>query len=321
MRRKGCLGCSFPVIIIISVVIFVLVIIGLISGPIGRSLFGDIGPKWLQVPTPEPELPVEPIFQISGFHVTNSMITAWISIILIVLASYFAFRRMKLVPSGFQAIVEYIFGSLLDFCVSVAGEKNGRRFFPVVSTIFIFVIVNAWLGLLPFYGASITIFNGEAEVPLLRAANTDVNVPLAIALFAFVAVEFYGIKSLGFLNYAGKFIRIGQVRHGFGLLFKGKVLSSFGSFFFGFIDIFVGALEGLSEFIRIVSFTFRLFGNMLAGEILLLIAAFLIPLVIPVIFYGLEVLVGFIQALIFGGLTLVFLTLAVSGHGDEEQAK
>lgn len=316
MQKKGCLGCSFPVIIAVSVIGIILVIFGLITGPIGSSLLGNIGPSWLKVPTPSPELPSEDIFNIAGFSIRNTMVTAWISIVLIVLFSYFGFRRMKSIPSGLQSVVEYIFGSLLNFCVGVAGEKDGRRFFPVVATIFIFVIVNAWLSLLPFYGASIEI----GGVPLLRAANTDVNVPLAIAFFSFVSVEFYGIKSLGFLKYAQKFLRLEQVKHGFGLLFKGKILSAFGAFFFGFIDVFVGALEGLSELIRIVSFTFRLFGNMLAGEILLLIAAFLIPFIVPVIFYGLEVLVGFIQALIFGGLTLVFLTLAVAGHSEEEHA-
>jgi F-type H+-transporting ATPase subunit a len=316
MPKKGCLGCSFPVIIVVSVISIVLILLGLVTGPIGSSLLGNIGPSWLKVPTPAPELPSEDIFHIAGFSVRNTLVTAWISIVLIALLSYFGFRRMKLIPSGFQSVMEYIFGSLLNFCVGVAGERDGRQFFPVVATIFIFVIVNAWLSLLPFYGVSITI----GGVPLLRAANTDLNVPLAIAFFSFVAVEFYGVKSLGFMKYAGKFLRLGQIKHGFGLLFKGKIFSALSAFFFGFIDVFVGALEGLSELIRIVSFTFRLFGNMMAGEILLLIAAYLIPFIVPVIFYGLEVLVGFIQALIFGGLTLVFLTLAVAAHGSEEPA-
>ena len=100
-------------------------------------------------------------------------------------------------------------------------------------------------------------------------------------------------------------------------MFKGKVKAGLSGLFTGAIDIFVGMLEGLSELIRIVSFTFRLFGNMTAGEILLLIAAFLIPWIFAIPFYGLELLVGFVQALIFGGLTLVFLTLAVTEHGTE----
>lgn len=244
------------------------------------------------------------------------MITAWISIVVIVLVSFFAFRRMKFVPSGLQAVMEYIYGALLSFCISVAGEKNGRRFFPVMATIFLFVIVNAWMGLIPGYG-SLILHEHDKLIPILRPANTDVNVPLAIALFSFVAIEYFGLRSLGF-HYLSKFINTKQFRHGLVQLFKGKIKPAFSGILFGVIDIFVGLLEGLSEFIRIVSFTFRLFGNMTAGEILLLIIGFLVPLVVSLPFYMLELIVGLVQALIFGGLTLVFMTLAVSGHEEEE---
>jgi len=129
--------------------------------------------------------------------------------------------------------------------------------------------------------------------------------PLALAIISFVFVEFWGIRVLGF-RYFGKFFR-------FGALLKGNI-------FQGFVDIFVGLLELLSEFVRIISFTFRLFGNMTAGEILLLVTAFLIPFVFSLPFYGLELLVGLIQALIFSGLTLVFVTIAVTPHGGEEHS-
>jgi F-type H+-transporting ATPase subunit a len=315
VTKRRILGCSFPVFIIILIIVALLTIVGLISGSIGRSLFGEIGPSWLRVSQPSPELPPEAIFHIGGFGITNSMITAWISILVIVLLSFFAFRRMKFVPSGLQSVMEYIFGTLLNFCESVAGEKNGRRFFPVVATIFLFVIVNAWLGLIPGYG-SIVIHEGEKAIPLLRPANTDVNVPLAIALFSFVAVEYYGLRLVG-VRYLGKFINTKQFGQGMGLLIRGKIGTALSKIFFGAIDIFVGVLELLSEFIRIVSFTFRLFGNMTAGELLLLIVGFLVPLVVSLPFYGLELLVGFVQALIFGGLTLVFMTVAVAEHGEE----
>ena len=146
---------------------------------------------------------------------------------------------------------------------------------------------------------------GEITRHLLRPAGTDLNMPLALAIISFVFVEFWGIRVLGF-RYFGKFFR-------FGALLKGNI-------FQGFIDIFVGLLELLSEFVRIISFTFRLFGNMTAGEILLLVTAFLIPFVFSLPFYGLELLVGLIQALIFSGLTLVFVTIAVTPHGGEEHS-
>jgi F-type H+-transporting ATPase subunit a len=304
-----------------AAILLILVLYTLLGGPIGSKLLDTLVgrhfdlPTWLQVPSPEPELPAEALFQIGSFPITNSNITAWISIIVIVLLSFFAFRRMKIVPSGLQGVMEFIFVSLLNFCQSVAGEKNGRRFFPVVATIFLFVLFNAFMGLIPGYGSLIVHEHGKL-VPFLRPANTDVNVPLAIALFSFVAVEYFGLRTLG-IGYLRKFINTRQFGKGLGNLVRGKIKPALGGLFFGAIDIFVGLLEGLSEFIRIVSFTFRLFGNMTAGEILLLMIGFLVPLVVSLPFYALELVVGFVQSLIFGGLTLVFMTLAVASHDEE----
>ncbi len=316
MQKRGCLGCSFPLLVILGVIVLALTVLGLISG----ALFGNHGPSWLNVPAPEPALPAEAIAHIGSFGITNTMVTAWISIVLIVALSYFAFRRMKLVPRGLQGVMEFVFGFMLDFCISVCGEKNGRRFFPVVATIFIFVAINAWLSLIPFYGHAFIIHEHSTVIPLLRGANTDLNVTLALAIFSFVAVEYYGIKMLGAGKYLQKFVRVGQLKTAFGQLFGGKVKSGLGSLFFGFIDLVVGALETLSEFIRLISFSFRLFGNMMAGEILLMILAFLVPLTLAVPFYGLEMFIGFIQAFVFASLTLIFINLAVASHEDHDDA-
>ena len=317
MPKKGCLGCSFPIIVGVFLVFLVLFIIGFIVGPLGRSMLGDLGlPSWLAVPRPDPKLPAEVVFHLFGFPITNSILGAWLTIIVLVVFSYAVTRRLKLIPARLQSMFEFALGSLLNFCQSVAGEKNGRRFFPVVATIFLFVAFNAWLSLIPGFG-SIEIINAEGEhVHLLRGANTDINMPLALALVSFVFVEYFGLRSLGF-RYLGKFFNVGQFFRGLGQLLRGRLRAGLSGLFTGAIDIFVGILEAMSEFIRIVSFTFRLFGNMTAGEILLLIAAFLIPWVFALPFYGLELLVGFVQALIFGGLTLVFFTLAVVHHGAE----
>ena len=318
MPKKGCLGCSFPVIVGLLVGFLALFIVGFIVGPIGRSMLGDLGlPSWLSIPRPDPRLPAEVVFHLFGFPITNSVIAAWLTIIVLVGISYAVTRKVKLIPSRLQAFLESILGWLYGFCQEVAGEENGRRFFPVVTTIFLFVIVNAWLGLLPGFG-SIYITGPEGEhVHLLRPANTDINVPLAIALMSFVFVEYFGIRSLGGFRYLSKFVNVGAFGGGLKQVFSGKLKAGMGEMFSGAINIFVGMLEALSELIRIVSFTFRLFGNMTAGEILLLIVMFLVPFVVALPFYGLELLVGFVQALIFGGLTLVFLTLAVAHHGAE----
>ena len=316
-KRRGCLGLSLPLLIGIVVIVLGLFVVGFIGGPLGQSLFGDVGlPDWITVPPPNPQLPAEMVFHLFGFPITNSIIATWLTMIILVGVSFLVSRRMKLIPRGLQNLVEYAIEMLFNFCKRVAGEENGRRFFPVVATIFLFVALNSWLSLLPGFG-SIEIVNAEGHhVHLLRGANTDINMPLALAMISFVFIEFYGLKMLGF-GYIGKFIRAKQMVRGVGQLVRGKIKSGFSGLFFGAIDVFVGVLEGMSEFIRVVSFTFRLFGNMTAGEILLLVTAFLVPWVFALPFYGLELLVGFVQALIFSGLTLVFLTVAVASHGEE----
>ncbi len=317
MPKRRLLGCSFPVAIILIIIVLALFIIGLLIGPLGRSIVGDVGlPDWLTVAQPHPELPAEEVFNVLGFPITNSIVAAWLTIIVLVVFSNAVTRRMKLIPSRLQAVLESLLGWLYDFCCSAAGEKNGRRFFPLVTTIFLFVAFNAWLGLLPGFG-SIIIHTAEGEVHLLRPANTDINTPLAIALMSVLLTQYFGFRTLG-RRYVAKFANVGTFFRGAGQIIKGKVGSGFNNMFTGVIEIFVGFLEFLSELIHIVSFTFRLFGNMTAGEILILVAVFLIPWLFALPFYGLELLIGFLQALIFGGLTLVFLTLAVSSHDEHE---
>ena len=136
--------------------------------------------------------------------------------------------------------------------------------------------------------------------PLFRSVMTDVTAPLAIAIYSFIFVEFWGLSALGF-GYLGKFFN-------FGRLLRGNPM--------GLIDVFVGILEFISELSRMVSFTFRLFGNIFAGEVVLIMVVFLVPFVLVVPFYGLELLVGLIQAFVFAMLTLVFAGMAVAGHGE-----
>jgi F-type H+-transporting ATPase subunit a len=140
--------------------------------------------------------------------------------------------------------------------------------------------------------------------PYFRSVNTDLMSPLSLAIASAIFVEWWGISTLGFLAYGSKFFN-------FGRLFRGG--------FMGAIDFFVGILEFIAEIARLISFSFRLFGNMLAGEILLLIMTFLIPLFLALPFYGLELFVGAIQAFVFAMLTLVFGALAVAGHGEAHE--
>ena len=233
---------------------------------------------------------------IMQFAVTNTLLSAWFATVMLVLFFVLGSRKKSLVPGRFQSLVETLIEAALNFCGSVLGPEMGRKAFPVVATIFFFVLFNAWLALLPFYQFLGFTKDGEIKAHLLRSAGTDLNFPLALALISFVFVEYWGIRSHG-LGYFKKFFAIG------GLL---RLRPS------GLIDAFVGFLELISEFVRIVSFTFRLFGNMTAGEILVVMITFLVPFVAVEFVFGLELLVGLIQAVIFASLTLVFLSVAVS---------
>lgn len=312
MPKKRLLGCSFPVAIGIGVFFLVLFLVSVVSGPMGNNLLGL--PDWLIVAKPHPELPAEVVFHLFGFPITNSIIATWVTIVFLTSFCFVATRKMTLVPGRRQSLLEFVVESLLNFCRSVAGEKNGRRFFPLVATIFLFVAFNAWLSLLPGYG-SITAHTTEGEVHLLRGANTDVNTPLAVAFISFFFVEIIGFATLG-IGYGKKFVNLSGIIDSGRLFSQGKVGAAMSSLFLGIIKAFIGVIEFVTELSRIVSLTIRLFGNMTAGEILLLVAVFLMPWLFALPFYGLELLVGFIQALIFASLILIFLTMAVTSHEE-----
>ena len=316
MAKKRLLGCSFPVAIIIIAAIVILFVLSLLTGPLGKNLLHL--PEWLVTAKPEPKLPAEVVFHILGFPITNSIVSTWITMAVLVLFCWAVTRKMELIPGRKQALLEFAIEALLNFCRSVAGEKNGRRFFPVVATIFLFIAFNAWLSLLPGYGSLLVHFSNGEEAELIRGANTDINTPLAVAIISFFVVEVIGFRSLG-ISYGKKFLNLDGIIESGKHLGKGRIKQALSSFVFGFINLFVGVIETVSELIRVVSLTIRLFGNMTAGEILLLSAVFLMPWLFALPFYGLELLVGFVQALIFASLTLIFLTTAVASHGDHKE--
>jgi F-type H+-transporting ATPase subunit a len=313
------LGCATRIIVFFLIIILALFVVGFIFGPLGASFFGTKVPSFLAVPKPQVELPSEVLFNVAGFPITNTLIASWLTVIVLAIVFYVCTRKMKLIPGRLQNLAEMAVEALLSFVRSVAGEKHARLLFPAVATIFIYVITNAYLALLPFFGTIVVTGQEGTAVPLFRAANTDINVPLSIAVMSFIFVEFWGMKSLGAFRYLGEFFNFGQIGRGVKELFTGKIRPAITNIAFGFVNLFVGLLEIFSHLIRIVSFTFRLFGNMTAGEILLLISAFLIPLIFTIPFYGLELLIGFIQALIFAGLTLVFGTIAVAPMHEETE--
>jgi len=306
------------ILVFFFIPVLVLFGIGLVFGPLGSSFLGKKPPSIFQVPRPTIELPSESIFHVGHFSVTNTLIASWFTIIVLVVLSFVFTYKMKLIPGRRQGMAETIVEGLLNFVESVCSKKHARMLFPGVATIFIYVISNAYLALLPFFGSIGIIEHDGKFAPLFRSANTDVNVPLSIAIMSFIFVESWGMRSVGVLHYLSEFINVGQMGQGLKQLLTGKIGLAMMNIVFGFISLFVGVLEIFSHLTRMLSFTFRLFGNMTAGEILILVSCFLIPLVFTIPFYGLELLIGMIQALIFSGLTLVFGTIAVSPHEETE---
>lgn len=243
---------------------------------------------------PQISLAAEKIGSVFGFPITNSLLATWVVMAILLVFSLAATRNMTLVPKGLQSIAEMIVGGLYDFFTSVAG-KYIKQFFPLVASFFLFILVANWFGLLPGVG-TVGFYEADKFVPLLRGSNADLNMTLALAIISIVAIQYFGFKTLGF-HYSTRFVN-----------FKGP------------IDFFLGILEIISQIANILSFTFRLFGNIFAGEVLLTVMAFLMPFIVPLPFMALELFVGFIQALVFAMLTAAFLNVAVS-HGAEEHAK
>jgi F-type H+-transporting ATPase subunit a len=305
-------------LLLTGVGLVVLLLVGFIFGAVGSAMLGT--DQFLD--KPEIHLPPQPIFpadvrdehlgllDVDGkegeahftplgateIAVTNTLLSSWVTTVVLILIFVTAARRRSIIPGRFQGFVETMIEGVLGFATSVLGPDMARKTFPIVATIFFFVLFNAWIALLPFYQFLGFTHDGEIKAHILRSAGTDINMPLALALISFVFVEYWGFRARGF-SYLKKFFQLGKI-------FRGKPS--------GLIDAFVGFLELTSELVRVVSFTFRLFGNMTAGEILVVMITFLVPFVATQFVFGLELLVGLIQAVIFAGLTLVFLSVAVT---------
>jgi len=310
--------------VILGIVILALFLTSFVMGPLGSKLFNIEVPKELQISKLHVVLPSEAMFHVGEFKITNTLISSWITIILLCVFFFFATRKMKMIPGRLQSFAEVVVNGIHNTIEGVAGPKNVRTFFPIVTTIFLYVVTNALLALVPLWGTWGPVehitegsHTYSITVPFLRAANTDVNLTLSIALVSFLFIEYLGFSRIGPLKYMDSFFQFSSLGKAFGDLFKGNWKAFLSGLAFGFINIYVGLLEILSHFIRIVSFTFRLFGNMTAGEILLGVMTFLVAFIAPVPFYGLETLVGFLQAMIFAGLTLVFGLMAVTSHHEE----
>lgn len=259
-------------------------------------------------------LAAEPVFHIGSFVVTNSLLHAWITALILIVVAIVVGSRLQRTPKGLQNIVEVIISFLLDLSDSVTGDrKKSIKFFPLVTTIFFFVFVSNYLGLLPGVGSIgfyELVHGEEVFVPYLRSSAADLNMTLAISLITVITTHTFGIAALGFFQHWGKFIQV----HKLFTIKKGLPIPRP----VGVIDVFIGLLELVGEVSKVISFSFRLFGNVFAGEVLLLVITSLVAYVAPVPFYFLELFVGFIQAFVFATLALVFMQVATLSHDEEE---
>jgi F-type H+-transporting ATPase subunit a len=243
----------------------------------------------------EISIAAEKLFSFGTFPVTNAFLIGAIVSGALMLVTRRIVERWQEVPRGAQNVLEIIVESLLDLVQSVTQDRQQAiKFFPLIATIFLFVLVSNWAGLLPGLG-TVGIYgehNGHHTIiPFLRSTSADLNFTLALSLIVVLTIQFTGIAAMGIVKYGKKF-------------FVSPFHKPYG------IGTAVGILELVSEVGKTISFTFRLFGNVFAGEVLLTVMLHLVPYFLPLPFLFLEIFVGFIQAVVFAMLTLVFLKMA-----------
>lgn len=255
-----------------------------------------------------PPIVAEPIFHIGEFAVTNSYINSVIGVLFFIVIGLILRNKKSIVPQGVQNFAEFILEFMLGYVDQVTKDrKKSLKFLPIVGGLFLFILFSNWIGLLPGTGSigRFISLHGQVELaPFLRPANADLNMTLAMAVFAVVSAHIIGIFTIGFFKYANKFIKLGDI---FRSLRKGGM-----SIMIALIEFVVGLIEIFSEIAKMVSLSLRLFGNIFAGEVLLTVIAGLIAFFAPLPFMFLELLVGFIQAIVFAMLTLVYLSVATA---------
>lgn len=235
-------------------------------------------------------LAAEKIGTFLGVPITNTLLMSFVVFAILGILTFFVTRNLTLIPGRMQTLIETLFVGILDYMSeTLEDEKLARKLFPLILTIFLFIFIANIIEFTPGIG-SIGWSRPEGEfIPLLRSLNTDLNATLAITIIAFLAIEVAGVATLGVFQYGKKFVNLSSV-----------------------LGFFVGIIELFSELARLVSFSFRLFGNIFAGEVVILVIQHFVPLVLPVPIMVFEVFVGFMQAAIFALLTLFFVKIAIT---------
>lgn len=235
-------------------------------------------------------LAAEKIGSFLGVPITNTLLMSWVVLTILVLIALTLGVRVRMVPGRVQTLFEWVLSSVHEYVAETLESKDlARRFFPLLMTIFLFIFTANLIEFTPGIG-SIGFFHANGEfTPLLRSVNTDLNVTLTLALISFFVIEITGVAVMGAWNYSQKFFN-----------------------FHSPINFAVGMIELIGDLVRVVSLSFRLFGNILAGEVLIVVATYFLPYLAPVPLMLFETFIGFLQAAIFSLLTLFFIKLAVT---------
>lgn len=250
----------------------------------------------------------EPIYHVGSLKITNSLLNSWLVVFIVLIIGLLIRKKISLIPRGIQNVFEMIIEGFLGIFDSVTGSREkSLKFFPFVFSFFILILFNNWLGLLPGIGSIGQVVSEHGEkvfIPYFRGGTADLNTTLALATIGVVASHIFGVIAVGGWRYLNKFINIKAV-----LDIPKKVVKDPTILIVNPIKVFVGLIEIIGELAKVASLSFRLFGNIFAGEVLLASMSAILAFGLPIPFMFLEVIVGLVQALIFAMLILAYLTM------------
>lgn len=265
----------------------------------------------------ESTLFAEPIFHIGNFTVTNALFTSWIVVLILVVFAFVIKSKIKKIPTGIQNIFEMIIEGAESLCDQVTNSRAiTNKAFPITFSVFLIVLINNWMGILPFGGFGLveTGEHGKVFIPFIRSGTADINGTLALAVMSVIGANIFGIVTIGLWKSINKYVNLSAL----GGIFK-KIRKEPTVLMTAPIMFAVGLIEFVGEFAKVASLSFRLFGNVFAGEVLLASMGSILAYALPAPFLLLEVFVGAIQAFIFAILTLVYYTIASMDHEHEEE--
>lgn len=258
----------------------------------------------------------EPIAHFKYFTITNALATSWGVVLIILVLALFLRSKTKEIPGKLQNLFEIIIEGALSLCDQVTNSRElSLRIFPIAISAFFFILINNWLGILPFGGFGL-LEEGEhglAFIPFLRGGTADINTTIALSVVAVIGANLFGVVSIGLWKTFNKYVNLKVLGEIFTKVRKDPTVIIVSP-----ITFFVGLIEIAGEFAKIASLSFRLFGNILAGEVLLASISVLAAYAAPIPFFFLEIMVGVIQALIFSILLVVYFTVSTMDHDHEE---